>query len=265
MIFNPLKSASAEEKIKTFEAFNDPSNMFTKEIKIDDFTASNRDEMENELNAIEEDKQQKAIQRASREQESLIEQINKPFGQPIITPLATAAPIIKVPYKPSKSLIDFNKYDKDEIAKKVINKIDSSNYNNADRHYLKILGARESDFRKNAGKGQYKGIYQFNTDSLSMVGIKMQDYLNDEEIQFDAALKYRDANLNQLKDYQKYIGQIKDGVLVTRNGLGAMAHLLGAGTVRDYFDETKKTKLAQKGFKDGNGTHISEYLRMFAQ
>ena len=62
----------------------------------------------------------------------------------------------------------------------------------------------------------------------------------------------------------KYEGKIYKGVKITKNGVRAMAHLLGAGSVKDFFNNTQNTPFAKKGFVDGNGTHITEYARMFA-
>lgn len=262
MLFDDLLSGTPEEKLKNYQAFNDPSNMFTKNVDVDDFTVSNRASMESQISAIQEDKEINLLDKLTLENENLTAMVNKPFGD---TYFGRPETTIKVPYaKVTKPLVDLTKYDTDHTAQEIITKINNSSRSAVDKQYLKLLGARESDFRMNAVKGSYKGIYQFHPDTLKGIGYKMEDYLKNPEIQFEAALKYRDANLRELKNYQKQIGQLKDGVKVTTNGLGAMAHLLGAATVKDYFDGTSKTKLAKNGFKDGNGTHISEYLKMFS-
>ena len=43
-----------------------------------------------------------------------------------------------------------------------------------------------------------------------------------------------------------------------------MAHLLGAGSVKDYFNGTKNTPFSRNGFVDGNKTHILEYAKLFS-
>jgi len=258
MFDNIFTSLTPEDKIKNYQLYNDPANMFNMDISLDSFAAPDKDELESKINKQQEDKQKKFLEESTRKNEELLAKLsNKPKYIPMVTPENP------FPYL-SKPVIDLAKYDTDKVAQPIIKKIDDSSYDAADKTYLKLLGARESDFRQTAGKGSYRGIYQFNKDALAAVGIKMEDYLSDPHKQFEAALRYRDSNLNELKDYQKYIGTVKDGVLVTKNGIGAMAHLLGPNTVRDYFDGTKKTKLAQNGFKDGNGTPIQEYLKMFA-
>lgn len=259
MLFDDLLSANPADKLKNYEAFNDPSNMFTKEVNIDDFTTSNRSDLEDEILKKLEDKERRALASAARKNEELALQFQgfnaKPKNLPVLPTMTNPN---------TKPIIDLAKYDTDKTAKVIMSEIDNSSYDLADKQYLKLLGARESDFRMNAGKNSYKGLYQFHADTLKGIGLNMDDYLKDSAVQHKAALKYRDANLKELKDYQKYIGTSKDGIPVTKNGLGAMAHLLGATTVKDYFDGTKRSKLAQNGFKDGNGTHISEYLKMFA-
>ena len=262
MIYNPLTQETAEDKIKAYKDFNNPNDIFFQKENDSDFY--DESSIEEEANSLQEDKEIEEIDKAKKEQGRLNDLLTKqPFGQSIVGPLI--AQETKIPFKAPRPIVDFTKYDDDEIAQNMISKINFSNYNTADKLYLRVLGARESDYRVGADKGQYKGMFQFNKDSLSAVGINMKDYLNNENVQFQAALKYRDSNLKTLQNYQKFIGTQKDGVLVTRNGLGAMAHLLGPSTVKDYFDGTTKTKLAQKGFRDGNGTHISEYLKMFTQ
>lgn len=152
----------------------------------------------------------------------------------------------------------------DPIVKNVLKSINNLKVSNEDKNYLITLGARESSLNPGARQGSYSGLYQFNVNSLKTVGIPMSRYRRDINAQNQAALKYKEHNLSVLKNYQKFIGVRKDGVLITRNGLAAAAHLLGASTVMDYLDNTRKTKLAKSGFKDGLGTHISEYFGLFS-
>lgn len=255
---NEFGSESIEDKLKQYNAFNS-SNMFTNTVNANDFTMSNRGTIESEINRKAEQKELEKLNNELNKKDDLLSRV-----QMLSTPTAPIATEDNpFPYL-SKPVIDLAKYDTDKTAQEVLKEISGLSLDDSDKMYLKLLGARESDFRKNAGKGSYKGIYQFNKDALAQVGLNMGDYLADTAVQHTAALKYRDANLKSLSKYQSKIGTLKDGILITKNGIGAMAHLLGPGTVRDYFDGTKTTKLAQNGFKDGNGTHISEYLKMFA-
>jgi len=133
------------------------------------------------------------------------------------------------------------------------------------KEYLLKLGARESGFdpKAQASGSSYRGLYQFNNDSLKTIGINPKKYDTDIITQFEAALKYKDHNLKLLKPYHKYIGDEFKGIKITANGMAAAAHLLGAATVTDWFDDTRNSEFAKNGFKDGNGTSITEYFRMF--
>lgn len=257
MLGDEFTFGTPEEKLKNYEAFNS-TDMFSKAVDVDDFIASNRDQMESQIKGVHADNEQKKLKAALSKNQDLLALVNniKPI-EPVVTKQNP------FPYL-SKPMIDLSKYDSDDVAKKVIKDIDSQPISAEDKQYLKVLGARESDFRNVDRASSYKGMFQFDKNALNQVGIKMDDYKKDPRVQYEAALKYRDANVQALAPYQKYIGTIKDGVKVTKNGLGAMAHLLGASTVKDFFDGTTKTKLAQNGFKDGNGTHITEYLKMFS-
>jgi hypothetical protein len=125
------------------------------------------------------------------------------------------------------------------------------------------LGLRESALIPTAKQGSHRGIYQFNDDSLRAVGISPNRYDNDLNAQHAAALKYKQMNLSSLKEYQKYIGKSFRGTVITANGMAAAAHLLGAGVVTDWFEGTTNTTLAKNGFRDGLGTHITEYFNLF--
>lgn len=260
MLGDDITFGSPEEKLRNYEAFNDPSNMFTKPVNLDDFTASNRDSMESQIQGIHADKEDELLRKAISRNETLLSKVGA------IPTMQRPTPTKDNPFPHlAKPMIDLGAYDKDKHAQTIIKEIDGLGYTSEDKQYLKVLGARESSFRNVDNKNtSYKGMYQFNKGALAAVGISMDDYKKDTKLQYEAAIRYRDNNLKQLKEYTQYIGTIKDGVTITKNGLGAMAHLLGAGTVRDFFDGTKKTKLAQNGFKDGNGTHITEYLKMFS-
>jgi hypothetical protein len=151
-------------------------------------------------------------------------------------------------------------------SKQIMQGISDSSLKEGDKQYLLKLGMRESSFNpvdKTADK-KYKGLYQFDKDTLNTVGMTMDQYKGSVEAQNKAALLYKKHNLGILRNYFKFIGRQKDGTTITENGLAAAAHLLGAGTVMDYLNGTRKTPLGKKGFVDGLGTHISEYFELFA-
>ena len=85
------------------------------------------------------------------------------------------------------------------------------------------------------------------------------DFLNGRKHQLDAinffiqrhCKKLRDDNLNE------FYGKIVRGVELTESGCVAGSHLVGAKYVRQF-------ALGQGDKTDGNGTHISEYIKLFA-
>lgn len=167
--------------------------------------------------------------------------------------------------KPASMLENRKKINlQDTNVKQVVDSIHSLGIDDNDQDYLLTLGNRESGLNPSAAQGSFKGLYQFNRDSLKSVGISENDYKSDLNKQHLAALKYKNINLKILHNYTKYIGTTFKGTPITENGLAAAAHLLGAGTVMDWFDGTKHSERAKKGFVDGLGTNITEYFQLFA-
>lgn len=153
------------------------------------------------------------------------------------------------------------------IPKNVVtNTIYNSKYNDEDKEYLLKLAGRESNYNPFITGGfnnTYYGLYQFGSDALKTVGYTKKDF-DDINKQNIAALKLAKINEKVLSPIMdKYIGKTVNGIYITKNGIRAASHLLGAGTVKDWFSGTKKTKLAKSGFVDGNGTHITEYFNLF--
>ena len=149
---------------------------------------------------------------------------------------------------------DYMKEKKDEFT----------NFTSEDKEYLTRLAARESSNRPDVtNQYGYYGLYQFGPAALATVGYTKEDMKNVDN-QHKAALKLAGANELILKDILKdYLGKTYKGVKITKNGLRAAAHLLGAGAVKDWFYGTNKSASAKRGFKDANGTSITEYLQMF--
>lgn len=147
----------------------------------------------------------------------------------------------------------------------ITKEIRSMNIDDNDKNYLMRLAQKESAFRPFVtNQLGYYGLYQFGELAFKDVGFdkeSFQDTLN----QHAAALKLAQLNERRLKDIiENFEGKTVNGITVTKNGIRAAAHLLGAATVRDYFQGTRNTKLAQQGFKDANGTTIEKYLRDFS-
>ena len=134
------------------------------------------------------------------------------------------------------------------------------------KDYLVKLANMESSFNpiiKN--KYGYEGLYQFGDSALRAVGMTRQDLRSGTLNQHIAALRLAEENEKALGNLaSQYIGKEYRGVKVTKNGIRAAAHLLGAGSVQDWFRGTTRTDIARNGFVDGNGTHITEYFKLFA-
>lgn len=174
----------------------------------------------------------------------------------------------------SKEKFKWN-YPKEEKEDKVENEnyvdnfitkeIKSLKVTDEDKDYLIKLADRESSFNPNVtNQYGYYGLYQFGRSALQTVGYNKEDF-KDTMKQHEAALKLAKVNESLLKNIlDKYENKVYKGVKITKNGIRAAAHLLGAGSVKDWFNGTSKTSIAKKGFVDGNGTHITEYLELFS-
>lgn len=132
------------------------------------------------------------------------------------------------------------------------------------KKYLLALANRESSFNPHVtNRFGYYGLYQFGDSALQDIGYNKKD-LEVTENQHDAALKYAELNKKRLKPIiDKNVGKVINGIKITESGILAAAHLLGSGTVKDWFLGTKNTDLAKGGFKDANGTRLEEYLQLF--
>jgi len=127
--------------------------------------------------------------------------------------------------------------------------------------FLGELGFMESsnDY-KAVNRLGYLGRYQFGRATLNNLNIKVtnREFLSNPELQEYAMQKLLEANYKSLKRYiNKYDGQVVHGVLVTKSGVLAAAHLGGAGNVKKWF---------RKGevFSDANGTKITYYMERFS-
>lgn len=171
----------------------------------------------------------------------------------------TAEEQVQTPEQPSTIS---SETEKNSVITSILN-YDTSQEN---KEYLIKLAKRESSYRPLVqNSGGYFGLYQFGNSALKDIGMSKDDLKKSLNNQHKAALALANQNEEILKDIiQKYNGKYKDGVKITRNGILAMAHLLGAGSVQDYFNNTKNTPFSRNGFVDGNKTHILEYAKLFS-
>nr|WP_176024939.1 M23 family metallopeptidase [Brucella pseudintermedia] len=131
------------------------------------------------------------------------------------------------------------------------------------------------NYQTNTGNGFY-GAYQMGEDALTDAGYmdgngnwtgrngvnSLEDYLNNSTAQDDAFLRYGEKNLGYLNGWEQYIGQTIGGAKVTRAGLIAGAHLVGAGGLKYWL--TSGGDCTNKGTGsdavDGNGTCAGTYM-----
>lgn len=126
--------------------------------------------------------------------------------------------------------------------------------------FLEDLGHYESSNRYDiTNRWGYMGRYQFHISTLRSLGINTtkKEFLNDPGLQEEAMDRLLTSNYRSLKKYiKKYEGKTKHGIIVTKSGILAAAHLGGAGNVSRWFRRGKN-------FADGNGTEITTYMKVF--
>lgn len=127
--------------------------------------------------------------------------------------------------------------------------------------FLNRIGYVESGNRYGiVNRWGYMGKYQFGKETLQALDIKTtkKEFLLSPMLQEKAMDKLLKENKKSLRRYiKKYDGKIVHGVLVTESGILAAAHLGGAGNVANWFKHGED-------FKDGNGTPITRYMKIFS-
>ena len=106
----------------------------------------------------------------------------------------------------------------------------------------------------------YIGRYQFHSSTLEAIGIvtTRKKFLSSPTLQEQAMDKLLKSNKKTLRRYiRKYDGKVVHGVYVTESGILAAAHLGGAGSVIKWFKNGVD-------FKDGNGTPLTRYMKLFS-
>jgi hypothetical protein len=133
--------------------------------------------------------------------------------------------------------------------------------------FRKKLGNMESgnDYHKRNRFG-YFGKYQFGKRALKHFGFTLADISDptpvpgyiltrgelNQEILLSNMMFYHVKHSGR---YFKYIGKIINGVKITKNGILAVAHLLGDGGVSDAFNGITR--------HDGNGVTAWRYFKAF--
>ena len=127
--------------------------------------------------------------------------------------------------------------------------------------FLKAIGNYESGNRYHiTNRFGYMGRYQFGKSTLKALDIDVsrKEFLNSPPLQEEAMDRLLTANYKSLRRYlRKYEGKYRHGVLVTKSGTLAAAHLVGTGAVSKWFRRGTQAK-------DGNGTRLTTYMKVFA-
>ena len=137
------------------------------------------------------------------------------------------------------------------------------------REYLIKLAKRESNFDpKIVNRYGYSGLFQFGEDALTTLkqskkikNMTLNEFRNSSvHVQAHAAAELANFNWNLLKNHASdKIGSNINGIKVTKNGILAASHLVGAGRVRTWLNTNGKSSA-----KDANGTTIESYMKMFS-
>jgi hypothetical protein len=109
----------------------------------------------------------------------------------------------------------------------------------------------------------YLGKYQTKLSTIKALGfdVTQEEYLSRESLQDSVELALLRYNKRILNRYIKqYEGQIVDSVYITKAGILAGSHLVGAGGVISFF-----TNDSANATSDGNGVSVKRYLRLFSQ
>lgn len=144
--------------------------------------------------------------------------------------------------------------------------------------------ANRKSLRIKNDKG-YIGLFQYGTAALIDIGYKtkagvwtgkngavsQEAFRSSREIQIAAINLSIDLWCKRLRvwGFNEYYGKIVKGIEITESGCIAGCHLVGSGGLASFLDMPGNHKINKKTGKrhsefDGNKTHISEYLKLFA-
>ena len=120
-----------------------------------------------------------------------------------------------------------------------------------------------TDCRFYAGDGTRKNDWmgRFRDEAVAQGVSSRSDFLATPKFQDYAILRFNEIQWATIVriDLPQYIGRTVGGVTITRSGMLGGAHLVGPGALKKF--------LVSNGANvpvDGNGTRITEYMRLFA-
>lgn len=109
----------------------------------------------------------------------------------------------------------------------------------------------------------YHGKYQIGRAALIEIGfgtITKEEFIEDPELQELAMKRLMKLNKKLLISYiGRYEGKTIGGIYITQSGILAASHLGGSGNIIKFLESNGSIV-----FKDGNGTPITKYLRLFS-
>jgi hypothetical protein len=200
----------------------------------------------------------------------------------IIVGLLTGGYMTGVQVKNLLGKAGFSKEQQDKIVTETSNKIHNDplkiknkaakvvkTSKNEIRKFLKALAQRESSSDPNIVNSLgYIGKYQMG--QMALQDLELDDKINahkfkknpnifPEKAQDKAMVKLLKLNKQYLGDYiNEFDGKIINGVKITKSGLLAGSHLVGAGAVKEFLDSN-----GQFVPKDGNGIPVTDYIKKF--
>lgn len=153
-------------------------------------------------------------------------------------------------------------FTKQPLTKRPVEKVVQKNRGNLPE-FLKSMARMESDNNPHAvNRFGMLGKYQFHPQTLRELGIDVskEEFLNDEALQDTAMVRYLKANASELnRVIRKFSGKTVDGIVVTRSGILASAHLTGTMGVLSFFYPDKY----QYRTSDANGASVQLYMKKF--
>ena len=140
---------------------------------------------------------------------------------------------------------------------------------NEDKKFLNALAQREStDDWRSVNQFGYIGKYQFGKQALEDLGLddkidshkfKLNPAIFPIHAQDKAMIELLVKNKEYLGDHiANFEGKIVAGVRVTKSGLLAGSHLVGANAVKQFLDSNGRFIP-----KDGNDVPVTEYIKKF--
>lgn len=109
----------------------------------------------------------------------------------------------------------------------------------------------------------YLGLYQFHPKMISELGYRVsrREFLQNPELQDSVMVRYMRVNEREIRPLiNRKVGTYHNGIYISKAGLLAGAHLMGSAGVWAYFYPHKYKYRTT----DGNGVHISHYIRLFS-